>query len=314
MPRPRPDQSPAPDPQRRPAGEPAPPPVEPPWSERPSSSSTWARARWRRRRFTRFRVTAEPTALETTKPTAPPPGVTTGPAAVPEGPSALSPATGGRARRESVGPLAPRAAPCVGSPPTDASVRARVTRGRPGCRAVRQTACRGPCAGGRQGWRVRTRVRIRRRNPWTRLRRRLLGWNVRLLTGGLPISSDHGQCTARRIAGSEQGSPQWRRPPNGTGSDPRGSNRPRRPAIVPTQCPADTPSDQEKCHERVAARPSPLLRSRLVPSLSFRQRSSARHHQFHPMSPPRCPPARARCVPPASVVAVVSTHPCTGCG
>ena len=27
------------------------------------------------------------------------------------------------------------------------------------------------------------RVRMRRRNPWVRLRRRLLGWNVRLLTG-----------------------------------------------------------------------------------------------------------------------------------
>ena len=30
------------------------------------------------------------------------------------------------------------------------------------------------------------RVRIRCRKPWVRLRRRLLGWNVRLVTGGLP--------------------------------------------------------------------------------------------------------------------------------
>jgi len=30
------------------------------------------------------------------------------------------------------------------------------------------------------------RVRIRRRKPWVRLRRRLLGWNVRLVTGKLP--------------------------------------------------------------------------------------------------------------------------------
>jgi hypothetical protein len=30
------------------------------------------------------------------------------------------------------------------------------------------------------------RVRIRWRKPWVRLRRRLLGWNVRLLTGKLP--------------------------------------------------------------------------------------------------------------------------------
>jgi hypothetical protein len=30
------------------------------------------------------------------------------------------------------------------------------------------------------------RVRIRRRNPWVFARRRLFGWNVRLLTRGLP--------------------------------------------------------------------------------------------------------------------------------
>jgi hypothetical protein len=57
----------------------------------------------------------------------------------------------------------------------------------------------------------------------------------------------------------------------------------------PRDCPADTPSIPEKCHERVAARRRPLLRSRLVPCLSFRQRSPARHHQFHPLSPsPAC--------------------------
>jgi hypothetical protein len=33
------------------------------------------------------------------------------------------------------------------------------------------------------------RVRIRSRKPWVRLRRRLLGWKVRLLTGGLPRCS-----------------------------------------------------------------------------------------------------------------------------
>lgn len=38
------------------------------------------------------------------------------------------------------------------------------------------------------------RVRIRRRNPWVLARRRLLGWNVRLLTRGLP---DRMACGAR---------------------------------------------------------------------------------------------------------------------
>ena len=39
------------------------------------------------------------------------------------------------------------------------------------------------------------RVRMRRRNPWVRLRRRLLGWKVRLLTEVLPVSMSCGTDT-----------------------------------------------------------------------------------------------------------------------
>ena len=67
------------------------------------------------------------------------------------------------------------------------------------------------------------RVRIRRRKPWVRLRRRLLGWNVRLLTGKLPHHRSaqqigYGADTAR-IAGGAGGCqrPLWKRPSNGTG-------------------------------------------------------------------------------------------------
>jgi hypothetical protein len=57
------------------------------------------------------------------------------------------------------------------------------------------------------------RVRIRRRKPWVRLRRRLLGWNVRLVTGKLPHLRSaqqirYGAHTAR-IAG---GASRWQRP------------------------------------------------------------------------------------------------------
>src|SRR6185436_20785708 len=67
------------------------------------------------------------------------------------------------------------------------------------------------------------RVRIRRRNPWVRLRRRLLGWNVRLLTGKLPNLRSgrqfrYGAHTARIAGGASRWQrPLWKRPSNGTG-------------------------------------------------------------------------------------------------
>jgi hypothetical protein len=49
------------------------------------------------------------------------------------------------------------------------------------------------------------RVRIRRRKPWVRLRRRLLGWKVRLLTGELPhvlvVDNLENRHSAERSAG-----------------------------------------------------------------------------------------------------------------
>jgi hypothetical protein len=67
------------------------------------------------------------------------------------------------------------------------------------------------------------RVRIRRRKPWVRLRRRLLGWNVRLLTGKLPHLRSarqigYGADTARIAGGAGRCQrPLWKRPSNGTG-------------------------------------------------------------------------------------------------
>jgi hypothetical protein len=67
------------------------------------------------------------------------------------------------------------------------------------------------------------RVRIRRRKPWVRLRRRLLGWNVRLVTGKLPNLRSgqqfrYGAHTARIAGGAGRWQrPLWKRPSNGTG-------------------------------------------------------------------------------------------------
>jgi hypothetical protein len=66
------------------------------------------------------------------------------------------------------------------------------------------------------------RVRIRRRKPWVRLRRRLLGWNVRLLTEELPHLRSarqirYGADTTRIAGASRWQRPLCKRPSNGTG-------------------------------------------------------------------------------------------------
>src|SRR5215207_10100661 len=66
------------------------------------------------------------------------------------------------------------------------------------------------------------RVRIRRRTPWVRLRRRLLGWNVRLVTGELPPfrgTRQPGTVLTRHASQVERagGSGRCKRPSNGTG-------------------------------------------------------------------------------------------------
>jgi len=57
------------------------------------------------------------------------------------------------------------------------------------------------------------RVRIRRRKPWVRLRRRLLGWNVRLVTGKLPhLRSAQQSGTVLTRHASLAGAGRWQRP------------------------------------------------------------------------------------------------------
>jgi|RhiMethySRZTD1v2_1073278.scaffolds.fasta_scaffold291085_2 hypothetical protein len=79
------------------------------------------------------------------------------------------------------------------------------------------------------------RVRIRRRNPWVRLRRRLLGWNVRLVTGKLPNLRSgrqfrYGAHTARIAGGASRWQrPLWKRPSNGTGHRQTGQTDASRP-------------------------------------------------------------------------------------
>ena len=67
------------------------------------------------------------------------------------------------------------------------------------------------------------RVRIRSRKPWTLARRRLFGWNVRLLTGTPgrwgQLSLSQGQA-CRALCAHDMGAPDMAQPVNGTG-DPR---------------------------------------------------------------------------------------------
>src|SRR4029453_19651352 len=72
------------------------------------------------------------------------------------------------------------------------------------------------------------RVLIRKRKPWVRLRRRLLGWNVRLLTEELPYLRSarqigYGADTARIAGGAGRWQrPLCKRPSNGTGRPQNG--------------------------------------------------------------------------------------------
>ncbi len=122
-----------------------------------------------------------------------------------------------------------RAAPCAGSHPPCASETAPATRIR---RPAQADSLARPLRRRAARMARPARVRIRSRKPWVRLRRRLLGWKVRLLTGGLPHSEDDcskmtvattptGNGGVGRIAGSQ------RRPPNGTGTDQVGQTRRR---------------------------------------------------------------------------------------
>ena len=139
-------------------------------------SASRSAARCRSRRFTLLRTTALPTALETTKP---------------DPDTAVSRANCPRARqRWSVPTAAPRDERSSGSRPSSASSPASATGG-VGADGQADSAAR-PLRRRAAMMARPARVRIRRRKPWVRLRRRLLGWKVRLLTGGLPNLDDAG--------------------------------------------------------------------------------------------------------------------------
>lgn len=112
------------------------------------------------------------------------------------------------------------------------------------------------------------RVRIRRRKPWVRLRRRLLGWKVRLVTGKLPYSSRSARtehvlgltsvfgrdtrvvacsATSQHYAGHR------------IGSNRVGAGLPR----LRTRCPANTPRRARNLGLRVAVHCDRLLVSRV---------------------------------------------------
>ena len=134
-------------------------------------SATWAAARCRKRHLTRLRVTAFPTAPLTTKPT--------------RVPSSRCPSSQCTAWTTSVGRLTriPRLVVCR------KSMELRILNDRGNMRSIDQAHAdrRARPLRRRAEMMARpARVRIRRRKPWVRLRRRLLGWNVRLLTEELP--------------------------------------------------------------------------------------------------------------------------------
>jgi hypothetical protein len=107
------------------------------------------------------------------------------------------------------------------------------------------------------------RVRIRRRKPWVRLRRRLLGWNVRLLTGKLPPSSGTrqlGTVLTRHASQAERAgsSRRCKRPSNGTGHRQTGQTGANSGGLRNSgrRCPVDTPNTMANIADSLASRTS----------------------------------------------------------
>ncbi|CAN5171596.1 hypothetical protein BH11ACT7_BH11ACT7_11640 [soil metagenome] len=129
-----------------------------------SSSSIMVRAIWRSLRATRWRSTADPTDLDTTKPTR-------GPSLLPSSRRTWTTMSGWAARTPRF-TVAPKSVDrviryCAGSKVPTTRANQAVSERRPLRR--RSVTIARPA-----------RVRIRSRNPCTRARRRLFGWNVRL--------------------------------------------------------------------------------------------------------------------------------------
>ena len=174
----------------------------------------------RSRRFTRLRTTAEPTARLTTKPTfAGSPARTPSPEGPGEG---VVPPLG----NPSAGNVVANILTDTKEPPARRPVR--ITSRNSSGRRIRDS--RGSTTTSRAGRNQRrrqalsrsrplrrreamiarpARVRMRSRKPWTFARRRLFGWNVRLLTRApqLQVSSVYRNATS------------YRQPVNGTGDD-----------------------------------------------------------------------------------------------
>ena len=138
-----------------------------------------SRARWRRRRLTRLRVTAGPTALETTKPT--------------RGPAGTDSMQCRRGRRPEVDDhQLTAAASAAAYDLTKMFRRGQAVAGgehawlllRPQPQAARRLR---PLRRRLDRIERPARVRMRRRKPWVLCRRRLFGWNVRLLNVFTPL-------------------------------------------------------------------------------------------------------------------------------
>jgi hypothetical protein len=192
----------------------------------------------RSRRFTRLRTTAEPTARLTTKPTFGTASFGTGPTGSNSAPETTEPPARRpeRSVRRNSSELRIRVCPGSTTPPAQPRLPVRLTRGR-AARALDQTASWSRPLRRRAASTARpARVRMRSRKPWTFARRRLFGWNVRLLTG----TPDSMRCKGRTchwsrgqiLARPRPGSPHRRdkgQPVNGKGDRCAGQTEPSAP-------------------------------------------------------------------------------------
>jgi hypothetical protein len=142
------------------------------------------------------------------------------------------------------------------------------------------------------------RVRIRSRKPWVRLRRRLLGWKVRLLTGGLPRCSrswwDTRSDDPAQGAGQERECRCSQRLPNGTGgSQTRQTSAPVPPSVAKRPVQPTRRSSGCSLPRRLASQSCRLLASRLASTsrrtAGFGGCSAVRPH------PLADPPGKRRC-------------------
>ena len=205
-----------------------------------------------------------------------------------------------------------RVVPSRRSPARGATARCSGARRCDG-RAVRRRARSGPCGGGPTRIERPARVRMRRRKPWVLARRRLLGWNVRLLIGRLrrvgpgtqacrircvpDVRCAAGRAVARPVGRHRTPTPEGRRhaagppthaehaprPVHGTGAS-RGAVKPRPSHRV--ICTGANPRSSHPAHRpRRATRRRRAGRGRLRPrpvdnplTASWTRRLRSRHH------------------------------------